>query len=92
VRDCLLQVSGGTAANNRGPGLWIESTPDHTFFYAHHFFYYLRGTGPWTERDTSSDPTVYLNLYAPALYRPVLLSTPRYAEFIRMYVRGAGPD
>jgi len=85
LRDCLQQMNAGAPGQAEGPGIWVEGEIGHVYFY------YLRDTGPWTHRDVISAPTVYMNLYAPAHYRPVLLSGTRYAEF-KNDVRSAEQD
>jgi 4-amino-4-deoxy-L-arabinose transferase-like glycosyltransferase len=85
ARDCLEPLVAGATGDDphsgepmvRGPGVWAEGVLTHPFFY------YLRTLGPWQEREDASDPTVYMHLYAPSKYRPVLLSNDLYAEFIR---------
>jgi 4-amino-4-deoxy-L-arabinose transferase-like glycosyltransferase len=75
VRDCLRPLAAQAAVNGEGPGVWAEGALTHTFFY------YLRSLGPWQRRDTASDPTIYMHLYASSRLRPVLLSSSRYGEF-----------
>jgi len=55
---------------------------------SHVYHYYLHGLGPWQMRDFPSDPTVYVHLYAPGSYRPVLLSRERFEAFIGLAQAG----
>lgn len=79
VRDCLMPMADAMEAEGKPrPGVWVEGRS-----LSHITTYYLRGLGPWQERDVSSDATVAMNLYLPASYRPVLLSSGRSEEFLR---------
>jgi len=84
MRDCLAAVNardGRPGAS--GPGVWAEAES-----LSHVYHYYLHGLGPWQMRDFPSDPTVYVHLYAPGSYRPVLLSRERFEAFIGLAQAG----
>lgn len=78
--ECLARVAAlNPGPDGSPPGVWAEGRE-----LSHIFFYYLRRLGPYVERDVASDPTVFVHLYAPWQYRPVLLSVERYAAFMRL--------
>ena len=74
---CLTsEVSSGLAEGRTPPGVWVESRG-----FGHIFYYYLRRLGVWQARGVASDSTVAAHLFAPVMYRPVLLSRQRFDEF-----------
>jgi len=84
VRDCLQPICARHGGSDpRGPGVWAEAES-----LTHTYCYYLRSLGPYQLRDTGSDPTVYMHLYVPSKFRPVLLSYARYEEFTRLVTAG----
>lgn len=77
LRACWSPIVARIVAEGRNPpGAWIESRS-----FSHTYNYYLRSLGPLEQRDSASDATDVANLFAPAAYRPVLLSRERYSEF-----------
>lgn len=79
LRECLQpivdrQVAAGLAA----PGVWVE-TKSISWLP----FYYLRGLGPWQQRDVMSDETVVMHLTSRAVHRPVVLASDRLEELVR---------
>jgi 4-amino-4-deoxy-L-arabinose transferase-like glycosyltransferase len=75
LASCIRDVSERITPE-RPPGVWVEA---RAISFVYH--YYLRGLGPWQERNIGSNPTVAMHLYTPALYRPVLLSLERHDGF-----------
>ena len=87
VRDCLQPICARQGGPDpRGPGVWVENEQ-----LTHPLAYYLRRLGPWQQRDIASDPTVYVHLYVPSRFRPVLISRARFEEFTRR-VRAGDPE
>ncbi|MGE5359197.1 MAG: ArnT family glycosyltransferase [Bacteroidales bacterium] len=85
---CLQPIAARHATDDpRGLGVYIEDD-----LAAQAFHYYLRGLGRWFRRDaaSASDTTIYTALYVPALMRPVLLSSARHDQFMRLVETNAG--
>ena len=61
------------AGGSGPPGVWAEGA-----IFSQSFGYYLKDIGPFQSREVRSDPTVYMHLYAPSHFRPVLLSRQNY--------------
>ena len=77
LQACMMPLLKKDEVEGRKlPGVWVESTA-----FSHTFFYYLRHFGPWQPRGVGSDSTVAMHVFAPATYRPVLLSRKRFDEF-----------
>jgi 4-amino-4-deoxy-L-arabinose transferase-like glycosyltransferase len=77
LRECLTPIAARAEASGFGtPGVWVEG---HGFT---HRTYYLHRLGPWQQRDTASNATVAMHLFAPNDYRLVLLDSDRYDDFI----------
>jgi hypothetical protein len=54
-------------------------------------FYYMRTFGAWNQRDSFSDAMVARYLLAPNSFRPVILSTQRYNEFMEKLTTNREP-
>lgn len=80
VRDCLRPIaSREVGGSGPGPGVWAEGA-----IFSQSFGYYLKDLGPFQSREVRSDPTVYMHLYAPSHYRPVLLSRENFESLTRL--------
>jgi hypothetical protein len=80
VRDCLRPIAAREAGGSGpGPGVWAEGA-----IFSQSFGYYLKDLGPFQSREVRSDPTVYMHLYAPSHYRPVLLSRENFESLTRL--------
>jgi 4-amino-4-deoxy-L-arabinose transferase-like glycosyltransferase len=87
VRECMAPiVAERVARGERAAGVYVE-----TRFMSHIPFYYMRTFGAWNQRDSFSDAMVARYLLAPNSFRPVILSTQRYNEFMEKLTTNREP-